>query len=173
MLRRVVRTVIERIGRQKLSGPGLDLPELAHSFSRHLALAGCAGRCHMNHIGIGLVVIVTLAQARSYHLKLLAVVAQVAIERVRNEFDVDIKAVYWRHEASLGVERLTLADGSPSVVETPRAADEPADYSWDEHHRHRVEVKEIDLAEFETALQASQEQAPPEGGTTSLQQQTT
>lgn len=167
MLRRVVRAVIERIGRQRLSGPGLDLPVLADSFARHITLAGCAGRCHMNYAGIGLVVIVTLAQTRSYHLKLLAVVAQVAIERVREEFDVDIKAVYWRHEASLGVERLTLVDRYPSVDKEPRTADEPADGPWADHLRHRVEVKEIDLAEFETALQASQEQVLPEGQTAS------
>lgn len=162
MLKRL-RTVFERIGRQKLSGSGLDLPALADSFARHITLAGCAGRCHMNYTGMGLVTIVTLAQTRSYHLKLLSVVAQVAIERVREEFDVDIKAVYWRHEVSPGVERLILANRSPNLDEVHKTVSNPADNLWIGHHKDQVEVKELDFAEFETVLRASQERSLPEG----------
>lgn len=154
MLKRVVQAAFQRIGRQ-VSPPSFDLAALASSFGSQLSLAGCVGRCNVFVAGIGLVVLVTLEQTRSYNLKLLSVVARIAIEKLRNEFGADIKAVYWRHESSAGIERLSLL---PSACD---AVVEGGD-SWLECHGQRMEVTEVDYLEFESAQRASQSPAGTE-----------
>lgn len=133
MLKRFVRAALQKIGRREPQ-PDFDLAALASVFSSQLSLSGCSGRCNVFLVGVGLIAVVTLERARIYDVKLLSVVARVAIEKLRAEQGAEIKAVYWRHQASAGIERLAL----------PPAAD------------HRMEVTEVDYTEFESAQRANQ-----------------
>ncbi|MBP8275340.1 MAG: hypothetical protein KAX55_00405 [Propionivibrio sp.] len=151
MLKRVVRAAFQRIGRH-VAPPVFDLAALANSFGDQLSRAGCSGRCNVVTAGIGLVVIVTLEQTRSYNLKLLSVVARVAIEKLRDELGADIKAVYWRHATSIGIERLPLPATSGEALGDGAEADE----TWSERHGHRMQVTEVDFLEFESAQRANQ-----------------
>ncbi len=150
MLRRVVRAAFQRMGRQ-VAPPVFDLAALANSFGEKLSRAGCSGRCNVVTAGIGLVVIVTLEQTRSFNLKLLSVVARVAIEKLRDELGADIKAVYWRHETSVGIERLPL----PATGRDAFGGGAGGDEVWSERFGHRMDVSEVVFLEFESAQRAN------------------